>query len=148
MEKWSSINTGLFQFLTNSEQEFFLQKLQKRTLEAGESLFVVGDQATCLYFVESGQFAVKTFTGFEGKMQVVALLDEGTVVGESGVFDGAERSASLVAVKASSVLELRKDTYDEIKAAHPAIAVKILEHTLKLSSLRLGACTKRLVHIL
>ena len=82
------------------------------------------------------QFAVKKYTGFEDKMQVVALLGAGAVIGEGSITEGHSRTATIVAVEGSEVFELSQKEYAAIKTDFPEIALKMLEHNIKISGLR------------
>lgn len=139
---------GLFDYLSAAEKERVLSRLKKKELQQGECLFKIGDAAVSMFYVVFGRFAVKKNTGFEDKMQVVALLETGSIIGEGAIVEEHPRTVTIVAVDKSEVLELSQKDYADIKAESPGIALKLIEYNSKISALRLNACTTRLAHIL
>ena len=51
----------------------------------------------------------------------VTILGAGTIVGELSMFDGAPRSASVVAIRASKLSFVSRAIFDEVLHAHPEI---------------------------
>lgn len=148
METFSDLKLDLYRWLSLAEKDLVAARLRRRELEKGEKLFQIGDHAAGVFYVVSGQFAVKKFTGFEEKMQVVALLSSGAVIGENGILENHRRTATVVAVEQCEVVELSRDHYEAIKNESPELALKLVEYSIKISGLRLDACTARLAHIL
>jgi hypothetical protein len=75
---------------------------ERRQLADGETLCAAGDPATCMYAVESGEVGVY----LPGQPQPVAAMSAGDVVGEYGMFLAGNRTATLRARGATSVLAL------------------------------------------
>ena len=53
-------------------------------------------------------------------------------------------SASIRAVNDSELIEVSRETYDQLKAQHPGVAMKLMEVMLKVLAKRLGRTTKML----
>ena len=77
-------------------------------LQAGSYLFHAGDAADSLYVVRHGRLQVLQ------KDVVVAELGRGEVVGELGLLIAAPRSASVRAVRDSTLVRLTKAQFDKI----------------------------------
>ncbi len=77
-------------------------------LEAGSYLFHAGEASNCLYVVRSGRLQVVQ-NDF-----VITELGRGEVVGELGLLIDAPRSASVRAVRDSTLVRLTKDQFDKI----------------------------------
>ncbi|SON60028.1 putative NTE family protein [Mycobacterium simulans] len=83
-------------------------------LEAGSYLFHAGDVSDALYVVRRGRLQV---LAGNGEKEVVAELGRGQVVGELGVLLDAPRSATVRAVRDSTLLRLTKAEFDDIADA-------------------------------
>ncbi|WP_082277095.1 MFS transporter [Mycobacterium ostraviense] len=80
-------------------------------LEAGAYLFHAGDTSDCLYVVRNGRLQVVN------KDVVVTELGRGEVVGELGLLIQAPRSASIRAVRDSTLVRITKADFDKIADA-------------------------------
>jgi CRP-like cAMP-binding protein len=140
--------TCLNKFLDKHEIQHILPMLERVHFKKGSVLFLPGSEATEVYFIAKGKFAIQAPTGFQNKMQVVALLSEGSMVGEGGIVGGTVRRATVVAVEESVVLVLRRSDLNEIEMQHPAIAIKIIKHLLVITHGRLIDNSERLAHVL
>ncbi|WP_204800718.1 MFS transporter [Mycobacterium riyadhense] len=84
---------------------------QQVELEAGSYLFHAGDVSDSLYVVQHGRLQVLSNDG------VVTQLGRGQVVGELGVLLDAPRSATVRAVRDSSLLRVTKAEFEKIADA-------------------------------
>ena len=75
----------------------------RRPLHRNEMLFAEGDVAEALYLVRTGRVAMLKRAP-DGRESVVALMTEGDVFGEMGLFDGAGRSAAARAMDDSELV--------------------------------------------
>jgi CRP-like cAMP-binding protein len=135
-------------FLEEREARKVLEGMSSVSLESGNSLYTLNDPADCLYLLVSGRIAVRTRTGFGDRMQVVALLDPGAPIGEGGLLDGQTRGATLTAVTDSQLLSLSRQSFEELSASDPALAVKLLKWLMEKVSIRLKKSSERLAHVL
>ena len=119
-----------------------------RQLAAGDILFENGEQGTALYFIESGRLAVHKFTGFQDKMQVVALLDRGSIVGESSLVAAHRHKAKVTAIEEASLLCLERESFQKMMNDVPSLAIRLYEYVLGVMSLRLEKTSARLATIL
>ncbi len=72
-------------------------------LEEGQTLFLEGDEATGFYIVKSGGLKATRLSS-EGGEQLLAVFSPGDSIGEMGMFDNEPRSATITALRASSLL--------------------------------------------
>ena len=105
-----------------------------KRVAGGEALVRQGDQADALYFVESGRFRVVV-----NKTRIVAHIESGEAVGELAFFAGGQRTADVVAMRDSRVLEVSRSAFDTIAVQHPELYAAML----KLVSERLAVATAR-----
>jgi len=95
--------------LSGADLEKIKQCAAKKTFKKDEIIFSEGDQADCLYFIESGELAVliQKFT----KQETVAVLEAGDCVGEMSFFNGERRSASVKAQTDGELLVVSRDAF-------------------------------------
>jgi NTE family protein len=90
---------------------------EQRVLLRGEILIRQGDPSDTLYFVLSGRFAVHA----EGKVEPIAEIAQGQPVGEVGFFASLPRTATVIALRDSSVLAIPRERFNTISESSPAI---------------------------
>jgi NTE family protein len=91
-----------------------------RDVERGELLIVEGDPADVLYIVLKGRFTVLAGP------RAIAEISMGGPIGELAFFAGGTRTASVVAARDSTVMELTRSAYDALAERTPALANGIL----------------------
>lgn len=117
-------------------------------LEQGMFLFQVGDSSGEVFFLARGRLSVQKQTGFHRKMQVVALLEPGTIVAEAGLLPGRVHSVSVRAIEPSLLYRLDRGQLEELERTEPHLLIQLLTRFLFISSLRLEKTTERLAHVL
>jgi CRP-like cAMP-binding protein len=104
-----------------------------RTVARNEVLFRQGDPATELFGIINGRIAILTRSP-DGRESLVAVLEEGALFGELGLFDDGPRSADARALEEGTVVGLG---YEAVRAAidqHPAmlwVIVRMLSRRLR-----------------
>jgi CRP-like cAMP-binding protein len=104
-----------------------------RTVARNQVLFRRGDPATELFGIVSGRVAILTRSP-DGRESLVAVLDEGSLFGELGLFDDGPRSADARALEPTQVLAL---DYTAVRAAIRAepqllwIIIRVLAQRLR-----------------
>src|ERR1039458_9580247 len=78
-----------------------------RRIEAGETLFVKGDDGDALYGIRRGQVRIETSTR-SGETLTLNMLGSGDVFGEIALFDGQSRSADAVATEATELFVVKR----------------------------------------
>jgi CRP-like cAMP-binding protein len=138
----------VFAFLGVEALKDLVSMVTEVKVEQGMFLFEVGDSAGEVFFLARGRLSVQKQTGFHRKMQVVALLEPGTVVGEAGLLPGRVHSVSLRAIEPSLLYRLDRQQMDELERTEPHLLIQLLSRFLYISSLRLEKTTERLAHVL
>jgi CRP-like cAMP-binding protein len=109
------------------------KQASSRTVSRNEVLFRQGDAATELFGIVSGRIAILTSSP-DGRESLVAVLDEGSLFGELGLFDQGPRSADARALEESQLIVLGYDAVRAAIDAHPAILwviVRLLARRLR-----------------
>jgi CRP-like cAMP-binding protein len=99
---------------------------QKRTLTAGETLFVKGDDGDALYGVRRGQIQIETGTK-DGETLTLNVLGAGDLFGEIALFDGQPRTANAVASEASELFVLRRSDFLNCLQKDARLSIKVIE---------------------
>ena len=94
-----------------------------RRLEAGDTLFRQGDVADAAYFIVGGRLSV--LTDHDGDERLIAELGRGEVVGELGLLDRAPRSATVRAVRDTTLAAFSTEMFEELVAASPQIMLNV-----------------------
>lgn len=124
------------------------QQLELRRVAKGEVLSIAGAEATCLYFILEGRFAVQKEIGVGKRTQAVALLAAGTVTGEAALTGENLHRATVMAVEQSLVAGLTTQALDAIKARMPELFIDLMRKILSITSIRLQKSSERLARIL
>ncbi len=113
--------------------ESLREKTTIRTVARNEVLFRQGDGAAEMFGIVSGRIAILTSSP-DGRESLVAVLDQGSLFGELGLFDDGPRSADARALEESQVLVLRYDAVRAAIDAHPNVLwviVRLLARRLR-----------------
>jgi CRP/FNR family transcriptional regulator, cyclic AMP receptor protein len=89
-------------------------------LGGDEVLFLAGDAGDGCYRVADGLLKV-TMVSRSGSERILAFLGPGHIVGELSIIDGLPRSASVVAVRPTSLSFLSRAAFEEFARKHPEI---------------------------
>jgi CRP/FNR family transcriptional regulator, cyclic AMP receptor protein len=102
-------------------------------LVAEQTLFLAGDEGDGCYRVEDG--LLKASLGApNGGERILAILGPGSVVGELSMIDGAPRSASVTALRDSTLCFVNQADFDAIGKSNPEIyrdVMKVLARRLR-----------------
>lgn len=95
-----------------------------RRLAAGDVLFEQGDPSDAAYFIVAGRVLVALRDG-DGPATPVAELGRGEVVGELGLLDRAPRSATVRAVRDTTLAVFSTDVFEELVTRSPALMLHV-----------------------
>ncbi|MDP9361874.1 MAG: DUF1003 domain-containing protein [Acidobacteriota bacterium] len=115
----------LFESLTQEDLDGLTIRLEESHYEPGEVIFRQGDDGSSLFIIEDG--AVDIAYGEGAGNVVLATLFNGQYFGELSLFDGAPRSATATAAKATHVIRLDRDDLVDFVHKNPAAALRIIE---------------------
>lgn len=89
----------------------------------GSFLFRQGDPENSLYIVLTGRF--RAIAEDEQGLHALGDIGEGEPIGEFALVMGEPRSASVVAIRKSTVLKLKEEQYLKIVSNHPEFSSKV-----------------------
>ncbi len=98
----------------------------EKSLWRGDVLFNEGQEPDALYIVMSGRIAIAN-KSIDGRESVVALMEDGDLFGEMGLFDGLGRSAEARALEPSRVAEIPYPPVRETYEQHPELLWRVVD---------------------
>ena len=110
------------------------QRAQYIKLDPNETLFREGDDADGFYAVEGGGLKATRLSP-DGMEQLIALFSDGEVIGEMAIFDEFPRSATITALKPTSVIFCSRESFFEYADENP----EVYRHMLSVMAGRLRA---------
>jgi NTE family protein len=102
---------------TLNELEALTVGAERPAFRRGDILVQQGEASDALYFVLSGRFTVHV----EGATGPIAEIGQGEPVGEIGFFAGLPRTATVIALRDSTVLNLTRERFAQISESAPKI---------------------------
>lgn len=98
----------------------------RRRLEAGETLFAMGDPASSAFVVVSGRLKIVRIADADGRELLLDIVGSGAVLGELAVFGDAPRSATIIAVEEAELVAIDRRDFLSVIRAHPDVAIVLL----------------------
>jgi NTE family protein len=129
-------STAIFRELSNDQLAEIWSRAKVHNLLRGDVLVRQNTPSDSVYVVVSGRFEV----WIEGKNTPVTEIGVGEPIGEIGFFSGAPRTATIIAVRDSVVLELDRKSFDGAARQVPELyqpLLRALARRLAESSTRL-----------
>jgi len=109
----------LFAGLPEAQLARLAEHVRQRVYPAGTVVVNEGDEAHGMFIVDSG--ALKVFVTEEnGKEVTLSLLGSDDYFGELALLDDAPRSASVITIERSTLLQISRADFIEVIASNPA----------------------------
>ncbi len=115
----------IFAGLSREELMGLAQKARERSVEAGEVLFLAGEQAQGMFVVLRG--AVRAVrVNADGREQTIHVEEQGGMLAEVAVFDGGGYPSTAIAETDARLLFLAREDVLRFLELHPAAALEAL----------------------
>ena len=124
---------------------FLIRFGKARDFAEGEALMTQGEPSTSIHFILEGHVRVERQRRTDSERIVLAHLGSGEIVGEMGVMVDLPRSATVIAAKPTSTLELDTASFERAARAFPIlhrVLAKLLSERLRRTSERVGDNTR------
>jgi CRP-like cAMP-binding protein len=115
----------MFEGLPDDVLEALAQKVTHQKLEKDDVLFRRGDVGDALYIIDEGRVKIVRENEQGGEL-ILNHCGPGEAIGEMSLFDQEPRSASIVAVTDSQVLELKREAFFELLDQRPDVALILI----------------------
>jgi small-conductance mechanosensitive channel len=113
----------IFSPLSNEELRQLATATMGHVFAPGETLIRSGDEGSSMFVVHSGRVAVQVPE--RGGARTVAVLTEGNFFGEMALFTGEPRTANIVALEETEVLEIGHAAMKHLFETNPNLAESI-----------------------
>ena len=118
---------ALFERLSDRARERLLDASFRKSLNAGDRLFLRGDPASEVYVIESGRLAVQRERR-DGTILTYTVLGPGGVLGELAYLEGVpRRGASVLAMERAKLTGVPFDVLDELRESDPSVDRFLIE---------------------
>jgi cAMP-dependent protein kinase regulator len=118
---YMGIETVLFQHLSAEEFRELVSHLTLKHYEEGTLIVAEGDPGNSMFVIVNGEVSVNTVDA-QGKQIQLANLAEGEFFGEISLLTGKPRTATIITNTGTDLLELTREDYGKIVAAHPHVS--------------------------
>jgi CRP-like cAMP-binding protein len=130
----------LFRELTNMELIQVNKIIIRRTFLKGMVIIEEGKEGDSLFIIKSGSVKV-TKRNKEGVDELVVELGPGDQFGEMALIDRSPRSATVIAVEPSELLEIKEPQFTELLSSHKEIDLKFSKAFSRVLCARLREAT-------
>jgi small-conductance mechanosensitive channel/CRP-like cAMP-binding protein len=121
IERLSAVD--IFAPLSTEETEKLAGGAVRHVFAQGELVIRAGDEGASMFVVHSGRVQVQVSDG--GTQRPVAVLSEGAFFGEMALFTGEPRTANVVALEETEVLEIGHGAMKHLFETNPDLAESI-----------------------
>jgi small-conductance mechanosensitive channel len=125
IERLSAVD--IFAPLTVEETSMLAQASVRHVFAPGETVIRAGDEGASMFVLHNGRVQVQVTEN--GQPRAVAVLNEGDFFGEMALFTGEPRTANVVAVEETEVLEIGHEAMKRLFDTNPDL-VESLSHII------------------
>jgi len=118
-------NTELFKSLGDAELQELSERLKERIYPPNTAIVREGASGDSMFIIKSGRVDIKKREPNLGIDLSIASLDSGACFGEMALLTGNPRTATVMAVQATSVFVLEKKDFDSLLSEHPSISMSL-----------------------
>ena len=115
----------VFRGLSPEQMAHLVQRVQKKSVSAGEVLFHQNDDADDMYFIINGEVSI--YRGEGSSREDIATLKAGDTFGEMGILSDQPRTASAEAKTEIYLYTLERSDVDVILQNNPELKAKLNE---------------------
>ena len=117
VERLSAVD--VFAPLSGEETSMLAQAAVSHVFAAGETVIRAGDPGSSMFVVHNGRVSVQI--NDKGKLRTVATLSVGDFFGEMALFTGEPRTANVVALEETEVLEIGHKAMKQVFETNPGL---------------------------
>jgi CRP-like cAMP-binding protein len=145
----------LFRSLSDGELGGFVPLVRERHCSKGALILSQGDRGEALFLIGRGQVKV-TVVAEDGREVILSVLKAGDFFGEMALVDDEPRSAHVVAMEDTTLLQLRREDFRARLRSSPEVAIALLRELSRrlrraddtIASLMLRDVNGRVAHLL
>lgn len=111
--------------------------LEKRSFQAGETIFSCGDPSNDLYLIRKGEVKIVGSVGRGTAMKHIATYGRGDFLGGQAFLDNRQRSNDAIAIRDCDMYILSLEKFNYLADQHKRIALVLMTKLARLLSIRL-----------
>ncbi len=134
---------GLLQGMSQEGVNRFNVKMRKTKCRRGEWVFVHGDRAHSIYFLQKGRMKI-TALSEDGHEVLHEIIGPGEIFGHTSTILGIPRTNSAQALEDSLLCEIRQNDFESLLKAYPELSLQLL----KSLGLRLKKAEAQLLNVI
>lgn len=116
---WSGYLPGIFKPLGKDHAIELVSRAKETTFSAGKVIVAENDLGNSIFFIKSG--TARIMTSILGREMLLAIMNAGDIFGEVGFLTGRPRTASVIALEDTLVMELDQGILDEAIESNPSV---------------------------
>lgn len=120
--------SSLFELVDDTVLSALSQDMSIESIQGGELLIREGEIADCMYILVHGRLLVYQNND---ETHSIGEIGAGDVVGELGIFIDTPRTATVCAIRDSSLIKISRPLFETIVKNHPQAAMRILSSCVK-----------------
>jgi predicted GNAT family N-acyltransferase len=124
--------------MEGEEKEHLFLAAGHKDANPDDSILVKGGGGTAMYLILDGAVEVQASDAV-GQRRVLGTLGAGQLFGEAAFLMGTPRSADVVAIAESQLVELDLDSFARLGEQYPTVALKVMRNLCRTLCLRLYA---------
>jgi signal transduction histidine kinase len=117
--------SSFIQLLVSADRDQLSQSISELRFAAGEVIFHEGADGESMFLIWSGRVA--TVKGDLESPVILAYRTTGEIFGEMALLENQPRSASIIALEDTRLLELSRSRFEQLLSEQPAISRSIME---------------------
>jgi CRP/FNR family cyclic AMP-dependent transcriptional regulator len=145
----------LFGQVPEADLRALAQLVRERTHPRGSLILTQGDPGEALFLIRSGQVKVSVVAE-DGREVILSVLGPGSFFGEMALVDDEPRSAHVIAMEDTSLLQLRREDFRSRLRTSPELSIALLRELSRrlrraddtITSLMLLDVNGRVAHLL
>ncbi|MCX5811652.1 MAG: ATPase, T2SS/T4P/T4SS family [Proteobacteria bacterium] len=118
-------NTELFKSLGDEELQELSARLKERVYPPNTAIVREGASGDSMFIIKNGKVDIKKREPNLGIDLSIASLDSGACFGEMALLTGNPRTATVMAIQATSVFVLEKTDFESLLGEHPTISMSL-----------------------
>jgi CRP/FNR family transcriptional regulator, cyclic AMP receptor protein len=115
----------LFRQVPEADLLALTQLIRERAFLKGNLILSQGDAGEALFLIKSGQVKV-TVVAEDGREVILSVLGAGSFFGEMALVDDEPRSAHVIAMEDTTLLQLRREDFRARLRSAPELAISLL----------------------
>ena len=126
LDAYAALRTvPLFREVAESDLRAIAALVRERQFPKGSLILSEGDPGDALYFIVQGQVKV-TVVAEDGREVILSVLGDGAFFGEMALLDDEPRSAHVISMADTTLLQLRREDFRARLHQAPELAISLL----------------------